>query len=120
MPNWKADFHRLTGSGRSAEPMRLAAPPGVFVEGPPCRIAPRIESPLMEEIMPKLCKFTSPSDGKPVYVNPAQVSVVYTFKGNPPDTIIGFRKDFMLGVRESLEEVVEILDKATAEETAGS
>ena len=70
--------------------------------------------------MPKLCKFTSPSDGKPVYVNPAQVCVVYTFKGTPPDTIIGFRKDFMLGVRESLEEVVEILDKATAEETAGS
>ncbi|POR55558.1 hypothetical protein [Bosea psychrotolerans] len=69
--------------------------------------------------MPKLCKFTSPADGKPVYVNPAQVSVVYTFKGEPPDTIIGFRKDFMLGVRESLEETVKILDKAMAEESAG-
>jgi hypothetical protein len=68
--------------------------------------------------MPKLCKFTSPADGKPVYVNPAQVSVVYTFKGEPPDTIIGFRKDFMLGVRESLEETVNILDKAMAEEPA--
>ncbi|SFI13693.1 hypothetical protein SAMN05216304_1011042 [Bosea sp. OK403] len=68
--------------------------------------------------MPKLCKFTSPTDGKPVYVNPAQVSVVYTFKGEPPDTIIGFRKDFMLGVRESLEETVSILDKAMAEAAA--
>ena len=45
--------------------------------------------------MPKLCKFTSPSDGKPVYVNPDQVSVVYIFKGQPPDTIIAFRKDFL-------------------------
>ena len=70
--------------------------------------------------MAKLCKFTSPADGKPVYVNPAQVSVVYTFKGQPPDTIIGFRKDFMLGVRESLEETVAILDRAAADETAGS
>ncbi|WNJ93143.1 hypothetical protein [Bosea sp. 685] len=69
--------------------------------------------------MPKLCKFTSPADGKPVYVNPAQVSVVYAFKGEPPDTIIGFRKDFMLGVKESLEETVSILDKAMAKETAG-
>jgi hypothetical protein len=70
--------------------------------------------------MAKLCKFTSPADGKPVYVNPAQVSVVYTFKGQPPDTIIGFRKDFMLGVRESPEETVAILEKAAADETAGS
>lgn len=69
--------------------------------------------------MPKLCKFTSPRDGKPVYVNPDQVSVVYTFKGEPPDTIIGFRKDFMLGVRESLEEVVSVLEKAGAEDVAG-
>jgi uncharacterized protein YlzI (FlbEa/FlbD family) len=63
--------------------------------------------------MPKLCKFTSPSDGKPVYVNPDQVSVVYTFKGQPPDTIIAFRKDFQLGVKESLEETVRILESAT-------
>ncbi|KUL97521.1 hypothetical protein DK26_00805 [Bosea sp. WAO] len=70
--------------------------------------------------MPKLCKFTSPIDGKPVYVNPAQVSVVYTHKGEPPDTIIGFGKDFMLGVKESLEETVAMLDKAAADETAGS
>lgn len=69
--------------------------------------------------MAKLCKFTSPADGKPVYVNPAQVSVVYTFKGQPPDTIIGFRKDFMLGVRESLEETVAILDRAVVDETLG-
>ncbi len=70
--------------------------------------------------MPKLCKFTSPTDGKPVYVNPAQVCVVYTFKGEPPDTIIAFRKDFLLGVKESLEETIAILDKAMATETAGS
>lgn len=70
--------------------------------------------------MPKLCKFTSPVDGKPVFVNPDQVSVVYTFKGEPPDTIIAFRKDFLLGVKESLEETVAMLDKATAEKTAGS
>jgi len=69
--------------------------------------------------MPKLCKFTSPTDGKPVYVNPGQVSVVYTFKADPPDTIIAFRKDFLLGVKESLEETVAILDKAMADETAG-
>lgn len=62
--------------------------------------------------MPKLCKFTSPGDGKPVYVNPAQVSVVYTFKGQPADTIIAFRKDFQLGVKESLEETVAILERA--------
>lgn len=65
--------------------------------------------------MSKLCKFTSPIDGKPVYVNPTQVSVVYTHKGEPPDTIIGFRKDFMLGVKENLEEVVATLDKAAAD-----
>lgn len=65
--------------------------------------------------MPKLCKFTSPGDGKPVYVNPAQVSVVYTYKGEPPDTIIAFRKDFLLGVRESLEEVVATLEAAEAD-----
>jgi len=65
--------------------------------------------------MLKLCKFTSPGDGKPVYVNPAQVSVVYTYKGEPPDTIIAFRKDFLLGVRESLEEVVATLEAAKAE-----
>jgi hypothetical protein len=62
--------------------------------------------------MPKLCQFTSPGDGKPVYVNPAQVSVVYTFKGEPPDTIIAFRKDFLLGVKESLEDVVAALQAA--------
>ena len=62
--------------------------------------------------MPKLCKFTSPADGKPVYVNPALVTVVYTFKGQPPDTIIGFGKDYMLGVKESLEETVRLLEQA--------
>jgi hypothetical protein len=66
----------------------------------------------MEKRVPKLCKFTSPRDGKPVYVNPEQVSVVYTHKGEPPDTIIGFGKDFMLGVQESLEETVRILEEA--------
>lgn len=66
--------------------------------------------------MPKLCKFTSPIDGKPVYVNPAQVSVVYTHKGEPPDTIIGFGKDFMLGVKESLDEAVTMLDTAMSED----
>lgn len=66
--------------------------------------------------MPKLCKFTSPADGKPVYVNPLQVSVVYTFKGEPPDTIIAFGKDFMLGVAESLEETISRLDKAIADQ----
>lgn len=60
-------------------------------------------------MMPSLCKFTSPSDGKPVFVNPDQVCVVYQFKGEPPDTIIAFRKDFQLGVRESVEEVVRAL-----------
>lgn len=69
--------------------------------------------------MPKLCKFTSPRDGKPVYVNPDQVSVVYTFKGEPPDTIIAFAKDFMLGVQESVEEVVATLEKASAVRGAG-
>ncbi|KRE13535.1 hypothetical protein ASE63_18900 [Bosea sp. Root381] len=64
--------------------------------------------------MPKLCQFTSPADGKPVYVNPALVSVVYTFKGEPPDTVIAFGKDFMLGVAESLEETVSRLDRAMA------
>ena len=68
--------------------------------------------------MPKLCKFTSPADGKPVYVNPALVTVVYSFKGQPPDTIIGFGKDYMLGVAESLEETVSRLDKAMAEEAS--
>ena len=66
--------------------------------------------------MPKLCKFTSPIDGKPVYVNPAQVSVVYTHRGAPPDTIIGFGKDFMLGVKESLDEAVIMLDTAMSED----
>lgn len=65
--------------------------------------------------MPKLCKFTSPADGKPIYVNPALVTVVYTFKGQPPDTIIGFGKDYMLGVSESLEETVRRLDDARGE-----
>jgi hypothetical protein len=69
--------------------------------------------------MPKLCKFTSPADGKPVYVNPAQVSVVYTFKGEPPDTIIAFGKDFMLGVAESLDETVDRLDAAMKEPAPG-
>lgn len=67
--------------------------------------------------MPKLCQFTSPADGKPVYVNPAQVSVVYTFKGEPPDTIIAFGKDFMLGVAESLEETVSRLERSMAQQT---
>ena len=66
--------------------------------------------------MPKLCKFTSPIDGKPVYVNPAQVSAVYTHKGEPPDTIIGFGKDFMLGVKEGLDEAVTMLDSAMSED----
>ncbi|MGW9332209.1 hypothetical protein [Bosea sp. NPDC055594] len=66
--------------------------------------------------MPKLCKFTSPIDGKPVYVNPSQVSVVYTHKGEPPDTIIGFGKDFMLGVKEGLDEAVTMLDTAMSED----
>ena len=69
--------------------------------------------------MPKLCKFTSPADGKPVYVNPEQVSVGYTFKGTPPDTIIAFRKDFLLGVKESLEETVAILERAAEDGAAG-
>lgn len=64
--------------------------------------------------MPKLCKFTSPSDGKPVYVNPDLVAVVYQFKGTPPDTIIGFGKDFLLGVKESVEEVVAVLEASKA------
>lgn len=62
--------------------------------------------------MPKLCKFTSPADGKPVYVNPEQVAVVYQFKGVPADTIIAFGKDFLLGVKESVDEVVAALDRA--------
>ncbi|WP_306225912.1 hypothetical protein [Bosea beijingensis] len=62
--------------------------------------------------MPKLCKFTSPADGKPVYVNPEQVAVVYQFKGQPADTIIAFGKDFLLGVKESVDEVVAALDRA--------
>lgn len=70
--------------------------------------------------MPKLVKFTSPSDGKPIYVNPDQVSVVYSFKGVPPDTIIAFRKDFHLVVKEDLDETVAMLDDAAASETAGS
>lgn len=69
--------------------------------------------------MPKLVKFTSPTDGKPVYVNAAQVSVVFSFKGEPPDTIIAFGKDFQLGVRESLEQAVAMLESAMAEEIAG-
>lgn len=68
--------------------------------------------------MPKLCQFTSPADGKPVYVNPALVSVVYTYKGEPPDTIIAFGKDFMLGVAESLDEAVRRLDLAEAEQVS--
>lgn len=63
--------------------------------------------------MPKLCTFTSPGDGKPVYVNPDQVAVVYQFKGEPPDTIIAFRKDFVLGVKESVEAVVAALENAS-------
>ena len=70
--------------------------------------------------MPKLCQFTSPADGKPVYVNPLLVSVVYTFKGEPPDTIIAFGKDFMLGVAESLDETVSRLDKAIADQASES
>lgn len=65
--------------------------------------------------MSKLCKFTSPGDGKPVYVNPELVAVVYQFKGTPPDTIIGFGKDFLLGVKESVEEVVATLQSSSAE-----
>lgn len=66
--------------------------------------------------MPKLCKFTSPGDGKPVYVNPDQVAVVYQFKGEPPDTIIAFRKDFVLGVKESVDEVVATLGRASSKQ----
>ena len=66
--------------------------------------------------MPKLCKFTSPSDGKPVYVNPDQVAVVYQFKGEPPDTIIAFRKDFLLGVKESVDEVVATLAQVSSQQ----
>ena len=66
--------------------------------------------------MPKLCKFTSPSDGKPVYVNPDQVAVVYQFKGEPPDTIIAFRKDFLLGVKESVDEVVATLAQVSSKQ----
>ncbi|KPF72786.1 hypothetical protein IP69_02690 [Bosea sp. AAP35] len=69
--------------------------------------------------MSKLCQFTSPADGKPVYVNPDQVSAVYTFKGQPPDTIIAFGKDFLLGVRESLDETVARLDAARAQREPG-
>ena len=65
--------------------------------------------------MPKLCKFTSPADGKPVYVNPGQVAVVYQFKGQPADTIIAFGKDFLLGVKESVDEVVATLERAAAD-----
>lgn len=65
--------------------------------------------------MPKLCKFTSPADGKPLYVNPEQVAVVYQFKGEPPDTIIAFRKDFLLGVKESVDEVVTALEQASSD-----
>jgi uncharacterized protein YlzI (FlbEa/FlbD family) len=65
--------------------------------------------------MPKLCKFTSPADGKPLYVNPEQVAVVYQFKGEPPDTIIAFRKDFLLGVKESVDEVVTALEQASGD-----
>ncbi len=70
--------------------------------------------------MSKLVKFTSPGDGKPIYVNPAQVSVVYAFKGEPPDTIIAFRKDFHLVVKEDLDETVAMLDGSSASGTAGS
>ena len=66
--------------------------------------------------MPKLCKLTSPGDGKPVYVNPDQVAVVYQFKGEPPDTIIAFRKDFVLGVKESVDEVVAALERASSKQ----
>lgn len=74
---------------------------------------------VMEDAVPKLCKFTSPRDGQPVYVNPEQVSVVYVHKGEPADTIIGFRKDFMLGVRESLEETVRMLEQASLPKSQG-
>ena len=70
--------------------------------------------------MSKLVKFTSPSDGKPIYVNPGQVSVVYAFKGEPPDTIIAFRKDFHLVVKEAVDETVAMLDGAAGGETAGN
>lgn len=66
--------------------------------------------------MPKLCKFTSAGDGKPVYVNPDQVAVVYQFKGEPPDTIIAFGKDFLLGVKESVDEVVVALERASSKQ----
>lgn len=65
--------------------------------------------------MPKLCKFTSPADGKPVYVNAERVAVVYQFKGEPADTIIGFGKDFLLGVKESVDEVVAALERAASD-----
>jgi hypothetical protein len=62
----------------------------------------------------KLCKFTSAHDSKPVYVNASQACVVYTYKGEPPHTIITFGRDFNLGVSESVEEVVLALDSANA------
>lgn len=70
--------------------------------------------------MSKLVRFTAPSDGKPIYVNPAQVSVVYAFKGEPPDTIIAFRKDFHLVVKENLDETVAMLDAASTGDAVGS
>lgn len=69
--------------------------------------------------MSKLCKFTSAHDSKPVYVNASQACVVYTYKGQPPHTIISFGKDFNLGVSESVEEVVRVLDSANAAAARG-
>ncbi|RDJ26725.1 hypothetical protein DWF00_00665 [Bosea caraganae] len=62
--------------------------------------------------MPKLCEFKSAIDSKPVFVNAAQTCVVYTYKGGTSETIISFGKDFNLGVSESLEEVVRVLNNA--------
>ncbi len=67
--------------------------------------------------MPKLCEFTSAHDGKPVFVNAAQACVVYTFKGGTTDTIISFGKDFNLGVSESLDDVVRVLNDALTADT---
>lgn len=62
--------------------------------------------------MPKLCEFKSAIDSKPVFVNASQACVVYTYKGGTNETIISFGKDFNLGVSESLEEVVRVLNNA--------
>ena len=61
---------------------------------------------------------SSPGDSKPIYANPAQVSVVDTYKGEPPDTMITFRKEFLLGEKESRVEVVAMLEEVAGETAA--